>query len=46
MVYNSQSFGDRATLQVPRRDLDHVQGKYTEVEPANVPDVGDLPPAA
>jgi hypothetical protein len=44
-VYEGKAYGDRATLQVPRGDLDRVQGKVTEVDPNKVPDVGDLPAA-
>lgn len=35
-------YGDRATLQVARRDLDRVEGAYEEIDPARVPDVAEL----
>jgi hypothetical protein len=41
VLYQGHLYGERATLQVPRRYLVHVEGKY-EVLPsgAEVPDVG------
>jgi hypothetical protein len=35
-------FGDKATLQMRRRELDRLEGSYEEVTPGE----GDLPPAA
>jgi len=46
VVYKDIAYGDRATLQVRRGDLDEVEGKYVEVKPDEVPDVGELPAAA
>jgi hypothetical protein len=46
VAYDGRTYGDRATLQVPRRYLVHVEGEYDEVNPAKVPDVGELPAAA
>jgi hypothetical protein len=40
VVYQGHLYGDRATLQVPRRYLVHVDGEYDEVKPDEVPDVG------
>jgi hypothetical protein len=40
--YGGFVFGDRATLQVRRGDLDRVEGKFAEVDPAQVPDVAKL----
>jgi hypothetical protein len=40
VLYRDHAYGDRATLQVRRGDLDEVQGKYDEVDPNEVPDVG------
>jgi hypothetical protein len=45
VTYRDHAYGDRATLQVRAGDLDAVSGKYTEVDPAAVPDVGTLPAA-
>ena len=45
-IYKDHAYGDRGTLQVRSGDLDAVTGKYTEVEPAAVPDVGERPAAA
>jgi hypothetical protein len=39
VVHKSISYGPRATLQVRRRDLDRVDGRYVEVHPHDVPDV-------
>ena len=39
VIYKGISYGPRATLQVRRRDLDRVEGKYAEVHPHEVPDV-------
>jgi hypothetical protein len=44
--YKDIAYGDRATLQVPRWDLGRVDGPYDEIDPAQVPDVAGLPPAA
>ena len=46
LVYRNIAYGEYATLQVPRRDLDRIEGAYVEVDPAKLPDVGELPPAA
>ncbi len=40
------AYGDRGTLQVRRRNLELLEGGYEEVEPNDVPDVGDRPAAA
>jgi hypothetical protein len=40
------AYGDRATLQVRRGDLDQVEGAYEEVNPERLPDVGERPAAA
>jgi len=45
-IYRDHAYGDRATLQVRAGDLDAVTGRYTEVDPAAVPDVGERPAAA
>jgi len=39
VVYDNISYGPRATLQVRRGDLDRVDGKFSEVDPHEVPDV-------
>ncbi len=41
-----KAFGDRATIQVRRGDLAQVAGPVEEVNPAQLPDVGDRPAAA
>jgi len=41
VIHEGIAYGDRATLQVRRGDLDEVQGKYDEVDPNEVPDVGE-----
>jgi len=46
VIYRDHAYGDRATLQVRAGDLDAVNGKYTVIDPANVPDVGERPAAA
>jgi hypothetical protein len=38
-LYEGKVYGDRATLQVRRRELDEISGPYEEVDPAKVPDV-------
>jgi hypothetical protein len=43
VTYRDHAYGDRATLQVRRGDLGEVQGKYEEVKPQDVPDVGERP---
>lgn len=44
VVYQGQAFGDRATLQVPGRDIDQDLLAYCDiVEPDQVPDVGTRP---
>jgi hypothetical protein len=42
VVYQDHAYGDRATLQVRRGDLNEVEGKYVEVDPAQVPDVAGV----
>ncbi|MGI8462180.1 MAG: hypothetical protein ACR2OC_11205 [Solirubrobacterales bacterium] len=42
VVYNDIAYGDRATLQVRRGDLDRVEGKFDEVKPTEVPDVAEI----
>ncbi len=39
IIYDARAYGDRATLQVPRRDLERVVGSFEEIDPAKVPDV-------
>jgi len=39
--YMNLIYGDRATLQVERRNLDRVEGEYEVVAPDQVPDVAD-----
>ena len=39
VVHKNISYGPRTTLQVRRGDLDRVEGKYSEVNPHEVPDV-------
>ena len=46
VIYRDHAYGDRGTLQVRAGDLDAVTGRYTVIDPAAVPDVGDLPAAA
>ncbi len=41
-----KAFGDRATIQVRRGDVGQVVGPVEEVNPAQLPDVGDRPAAA
>lgn len=42
VVYDGHAYGDRATLQVRRRELDQLEGgAWEEVDPAAVPDVAD-----
>jgi hypothetical protein len=41
-AYDGLLYGDRATLQVRRRDLDRVTGDYQVVDPAEVPDVAGV----
>ena len=45
VVYRDHAYGDRATLQVVRRDLERVEGSWDEVNPARLPDVGERPAA-
>lgn len=40
VIYQDHAYGDRGTLQVPRRDLEQVDGSYTVVDPNDVPDAG------
>jgi hypothetical protein len=40
VIYQGRAYGDRATLQVRRGDLDRVDGPVDEVDPTAVPDVG------
>jgi hypothetical protein len=39
VLYKGHAYGDRATLQVRRGDLDRIEGKFKEVAPDEVPDV-------
>ncbi len=41
--YQGKAFGDRATIQVRRGDRAQVDGQVEEVDPAQLPDVGDRP---
>jgi hypothetical protein len=42
VIYNNIAYGDRATLQVRRGDLNRVDGRYAEVDPNEVPDVATV----
>jgi hypothetical protein len=47
VLYNGIAYGERSTLQVQRRDLDRLDGEYDVLDSgADVPDVGDISPAA
>jgi len=46
VVYEGRAYGDRATLQVRRGDLERVEGSWEEVDPDRLPDVGERPAAA
>ena len=46
VVYRDKAYGQGATLQLRRGDRSEVDGPVTEVDPAEVPDMGSLPPAA
>ncbi len=46
VVYRDHAYGQGATLQLRRGDRSEVDGPVEEVDPAKVPDVGSLPPAA
>ena len=41
-----KAFGDRGTIQIRRGDRDQVDGPVEEVDPNDVPDVGERPAAA
>ena len=47
-LYKDRAYGDRGTLQAPWRDAELLlkAGDVDLVDPAAVPDVGDLPAAA
>ncbi len=47
-LYQGKAYGDRGTLQIPRRDADAMlqTGDVYEVKPDEVPEVSDLPDAA
>lgn len=45
VIYRDHAYGDRATLQVRRGDLGAVNGKYDQIDPSHVPDVGKRPAA-
>lgn len=45
VIYRDHAFGDRGTLQVRAGDLHAVTGKYTEVDPAAVPEASQRPAA-
>jgi hypothetical protein len=47
-LYQDKAFGDRSTLQAPRRDAELLlkAGDVELVEADQVPDVGTLPAAA
>ncbi len=40
-IYQDRAYGDRATLQVCRGDVDQVEGPVEEIDPNEVPDVGE-----
>ena len=40
VLYEGKAYGDRGTLQVRRGELERVEGKFDEVDPANLPDAG------
>ena len=46
VIYEGRAYGDRATLQVVRRDLERVEGDFEEVNPERLPDAGERPAAA
>ncbi len=39
VTWGEKSFGDRATIQLRRDQLDQLKGDVEEVDPANLPDV-------
>jgi hypothetical protein len=42
VVFDGIAYGDRATLQVRRGDLDRIEGgAWQEVDPTALPDVAD-----
>lgn len=45
VLHEGRAYGDRATLQVRRGDLDRVEGDFELVDPARVPDAGERPAA-
>ena len=46
VVYRDHAYGDRATLQVRRGELDAVKGSYEEVNPEHLLDVAERPTPA
>ena len=46
VVWGEKAFGDRATIQLRRDQLDQLQGAVEEVDPKALPDAGRIPPAA
>ncbi len=40
VIHEGIAYGDRATLQVPRRTAAELKGQVDEVDPNEVPDVG------
>jgi len=41
VIHNGIAYGDRATLQVPRHVAAELKGQADEVDPNEVPDVGE-----
>jgi hypothetical protein len=41
VLYEGHAYGDRSTLQLRRRDLAQVAGRYDEVKPGEVPDAAE-----
>ncbi len=41
--FEGKAYGDRGTIQVPRRDVGSVEGPVSEVAPDEVIDVSDRP---
>jgi len=48
VIYDGRAFGDRGTLQIPRYSAENLLkgGKVYEVDPNEVPDAANIPPAA
>jgi hypothetical protein len=48
VLYQGKAFGDRGTIQAPRRDAETLlkAGDVTLVDPESVPEVSTIPDAA